>query len=303
MKIQWMLLSIALPLAAQNPAVQHAETHHDVVILGSPGVMIGGPVAQKGAPYSAESITESVQTLADGNRIRHTNTMMFYRDSEGRTRRETSLQSFGRVGKSDEPQKTITIEDPVAGVHYMLNPSTKSAHKIMTRGGAPGSANGKDVFMMRVPPPGAGNGPETISWTAADPAAAGQIRVTRSETTRISSVSSSNNVKRENLGNRMIEGVSATGTRAIITIPAGEAGNEQPIEIVTETWFSDQIKSAVLTIHKDPRHGETTTKLVNIRLGEPAANLFEVPPGFTLDSRGPGMFERKIQLHKSQDEI
>src|SRR5205085_3538810 len=39
----------------------------------------GGRVV-KGAPYSAEAVTESVQTLADGNRIVHKTTAQVYRD-------------------------------------------------------------------------------------------------------------------------------------------------------------------------------------------------------------------------------
>ena len=42
----------------------------------------------KGAPYSAEIETESVQTLGDGNRIVHRSTGRVYRDAEGRVRRE-----------------------------------------------------------------------------------------------------------------------------------------------------------------------------------------------------------------------
>ena len=42
----------------------------------------------KGSPYTAESVTETVQTLANGTRITHKSTAQLARDSEGRTRRE-----------------------------------------------------------------------------------------------------------------------------------------------------------------------------------------------------------------------
>src|ERR1700726_2802573 len=48
----------------------------------------------KGKPYSADTSTETVQTLADGNRIVHRTVSKVYRDSDGRTRRE---QTFGNV--------------------------------------------------------------------------------------------------------------------------------------------------------------------------------------------------------------
>src|SRR5690349_281058 len=55
---------------------------------GAPGRVV------KGAPYSADVITETTQAFPDGNRIHQINTMRVYRDSEGRTRREQSLNSL-----------------------------------------------------------------------------------------------------------------------------------------------------------------------------------------------------------------
>ena len=71
----------------------------------------------KGAPYSAEAVTESIQTLADGNRIVNRITSSVYRDSEGRTRRDQSFKGLGIFGASgEEPTQTTFINDPVAGV-------------------------------------------------------------------------------------------------------------------------------------------------------------------------------------------
>ena len=64
----------------------------------------------KGAPYSAEQITENTQTLGDGTRIHNENAVKVYRDGEGRVRRETP--------------EMISIFDPVAGVGYTLDPKT-----------------------------------------------------------------------------------------------------------------------------------------------------------------------------------
>src|SRR2546430_12003081 len=78
---------------------------------GGPGVPGGGPGARflgaeagmggrvvKGAPVTADIVTESTQTLPDGNRIHQTNTVRFYRDGEGRTRRGMSLNSLNQLG-------------------------------------------------------------------------------------------------------------------------------------------------------------------------------------------------------------
>src|SRR3954454_17705215 len=74
----------------------------------------------KGAPYSAEIVTETNQTLADGNRIARRTTGRVYRDSEGRIRREEDRQN-GTVA--------VSIVDGVAGVSYRLEPETRIAWK------------------------------------------------------------------------------------------------------------------------------------------------------------------------------
>jgi hypothetical protein len=93
--------------------------------------------AMKGAPYSAETIVESSQTLADGNRISRKTTGQVYRDSEGRTRREEDVTITARTanGPVSGVKKTISIVDPVAGFSYSLDPERKIAWKT-TIGGA-----------------------------------------------------------------------------------------------------------------------------------------------------------------------
>src|SRR5438128_722740 len=73
----------------------------------------------KGAPYSADAISESVQTLADGNKITRSYTVKMYRDSEGRSRREEVLnQGDSLLGKYN----TISIFDPANNTRFFLNP-------------------------------------------------------------------------------------------------------------------------------------------------------------------------------------
>ena len=46
----------------------------------------------------------------------------------------------------------------------------------------------------------------------------------------------------ETLGNRQILGFRAEGTRQTMTIPAGVFGNVGPIQVVTERWYSPELK-------------------------------------------------------------
>jgi hypothetical protein len=96
----------------------------------------------------------------------------------------------------------------------------------------------------------------------------------------------------EDLGEQVLEGLVVRGTRHVETIPAGVMGNERPIEIVTERWYSPDIDAVVLHRFADPRVGETTYRLVNVVTGEPSPDLFEVPQDYERlapDMPGPAL--------------
>jgi len=255
----------------------------------------------KGAPYSAEAVTESIQTLSDGNRIVNRMTSSVYRDDEGRTRREQTLKALGGVGTGDEPLQTIFINDPVAGVTFSLDSRSHIAHKsapfkfeFLSKPGTPGPEGRR--FEFKVEPGSAPGGAVTIAPGGAPPQAGIRVPGPEAEqfTFRTENAgvgggayifrtrgNNANEVK-EQLGKQTIEGIEAEGTRTTITIPAGEIGNERAIEIVSERWYSPELQLVVMTRHIDPRSGETTYKLTNINRGEPAKSLFEVPAGYTV---------------------
>ena len=265
----------------------------------------GGKVV-KGAPYSAESVTETIQTLADGNRIINRITSQVYRDSEGRTRREQTLKGLGILGAGEEPLQTIFINDPVAGVTYALDSRSHTALKSVPfrfeLGGkagvegqqhfefkvAPGTAAAvagttRSVVLtapMGAPPSGAPlPPPDTDHFTM-------RTEVGGFATYAFKRMGPNPNEVKEQLGKQTIEGVEAEGTRTTVTIPAGEIGNERPIEIVSERWYSPELQLMVMTRQSDPRTGETTYKLTNINRAEPAKSLFEVPTGYTVKEGG-----------------
>jgi TonB family protein len=90
----------------------------------------------------------------------------------------------------------------------------------------------------------------------------------------------------ESLGKQTIEGVEAEGKRTTTTIPADAIGNERPIEMVSETWYSPELQTTIMSKRSDPRTGETTYRLTNIRRGEPDASLFQVPSDYTVKEGG-----------------
>ncbi len=100
----------------------------------------------------------------------------------------------------------------------------------------------------------------------------------KSNTAEASSAGSST----ESLGTNTIEGVECEGTRTTLTIPAGQIGNEQPIVITNERWYSSKLQTVVLSKRHDPRSGDTTFRLTNIDQSEPSASLFQIPADYTV---------------------
>ncbi len=74
----------------------------------------------KGAPYCADAVHETVQTLADGNRIVRSSRSRLCRDGEGRTRQESE-----RSGR-----KLVWLTDPVAREAWVLDPERKTARPV-----------------------------------------------------------------------------------------------------------------------------------------------------------------------------
>ena len=273
---------------------------------------MGSSAAVKGSPYSAEAVTETVQTLADGNRITRKNSVTQYRDSEGRTRREFELQSIGRLGAVEAgAQKLITIDDPVAKMHYSLDLKNKTAMKM---------ARGEGMFSIALPapppPPPPPFPPGTAGGVFAAATSPGQVMVARTmergvngpaeftfATSSINTASTAGkDAKMEDLGTRNIEGVEAKGTRTTLTIPAGEEGNERDLNMVVEKWYSEQLKTFVMTRHSDPRMGETTLRLTNVRLGEPPSTLFSVPADFTVEEAPAAMQMIRKRIDEKRQE-
>jgi len=211
----------------------------------------------KGAPYSADVVNESSQTLSDGNRIFRRTTSRVYRDAEGRTRRE-----------EDRPNGSpaITINDPVAGTSSTLDVDRRTARQSAFRPGfLEGTVNlNGELERLNVVING-----QLSSFTRPT---AGGVFANRSN----------EQVVEEKLAPRTIEGMRVEGTRRTSTIGAGSIGNERPIVATTEEWTSPELKVLVLSEHSDPRTGTSTYKLVNLRRAEPAATLFQVPADYTV---------------------
>jgi hypothetical protein len=79
--------------------------------------------------------------------------------------------------------------------------------------------------------------------------------------------------------------VEASGTRTVTTFPVGSVRNSAPLEIVLETWYSPELKVVVLGKRNDPRVGEITYRLIDIKRRNPDSSLFEVPGDYRLEAQ------------------
>lgn len=252
---------VVMAQGEQEGDVMFAGTGGPIQLLGFAG-MHGGKVVT-GAPFSATAVSETTQTLADGNHISRKTQSNLFRDGQGRVRKEVTLAGFGPLAASGQPKSFVLINDPVAGSNFILHADTKTAEKLGRPFG--GKMGGMKDAMKN-----------------------------KAETRRQQEIANGN-LKEEDLGTQTISGVVAQGKRVTHTIPAGQIGNEKPITIVHESWYSNDLQMMVMSKHSDPWSGEHTYTLTNIQRSEPAASLFAVPADYTVTQgrpRGRGMMFR-----------
>ena len=102
------------------------------------------------------------------------------------------------------------------------------------------------------------------------------------------------------LGWDILEGLLVEGTRLTRQVAAGESGNKKSIEVTSETWYSADLQSVLMSKGFDPRVGETTYKLTNIQRGEPSHVLFAVPEDYTIRDEPLALDSRSVEKSKSK---
>lgn len=233
----------------------HGNMGDEVAIMGAEMVSPGETVT--GVPYTATEVTETTQTLSDGNKIVNKTSGTVARDSQGRVRREMSV---GRIGAAGANHKMLFISDPTAHHQEMTDTGGSAAMVIHTTGDS-------------------NDEPQIITFNGAGSTIVNKQVIVKKRKDSSSAESNEKQVKHEDLGTQTVAGVSAQGKRDTVTIPAGEIGNEKPIEVVSETWYSTDLHATVMRKHSDPRVGDTVFQLTDIKRAEPDPALFQMPDG------------------------
>ena len=280
---------VSFPAGAQTGPPEDLKELKELIahskIIGPEGMILTDAVP--GAPYSAEEVNRFNETLADGTHIQREDRVTVYRDSQGRLRRDTPTR--------------ITIVDPVAGVGYSLDPKAMTGikmtvHITRTPGGEIATAmigSGSKAVGVRRKETIAiethkGEGPAqgaVIGGIISQPSGGTQMmqysRISRSSEAG-GGTPSNITANTESLGSQSVEGVLCQGTRSTETIPAGAIGNDRPIQTVVERWYSPELKTVVLSTRTDPRNGDETFRLTNIKRADPNPGLFQPPAGYQL---------------------
>jgi hypothetical protein len=259
----------------------------------------------KNAPYSAEAVTESIQLLQDGNRIVRKSTTLLARDGAGRTRQER--KDGGRSG--------VYIFDPMEGRSIVLNEQSRTVTRIPRMPSMPEppvppvQPVPPTSAAPPTPPAGAMSGTREVEIQPgrvivkrrgegnAEDVQVEVIRIARGEHDArmppapplpplMLPIVPRGKGETKSLGTKEFDGIKADGTMTSHTIPAGQIGNERPIVITSERWFSPELHIVVFAKTSDPRAGETIYRVTNVKRGEPSAELFKVPADYR--NRGEG---------------
>ena len=220
-------------------------------------LMIYGGYTKAGAPFSATIQTTHEEKFVDGNAIHGQIVTHFYRDAAGRFRGETSMRCDIGADGQFRPLINVSVNDPIArtSTSWTVN---DTAEKI--------------AHFYHQPDPQPATAAPPLTEEQRQQNAAAQAHWNK-------------NTRHEDLGTRTIAGVLCDGTRQITTTPAGEQGNEKPIEMTSEFWTARDSRIVMLRIDDDSRGGRTATEVTDLKLGEPDPSLFAPPPGYKLEER------------------
>lgn len=284
----------------------------------------------KGAPYSAEVISETMQKLSDGNTISNKTTSMSFRDSQGRTREER------RDSKGENTEITIRGN---ADELLTLNAKNKTAKKITTRfsfssklnGKVPGEIvtekvtklkDGAEIIELETSGADAKNGERRVIVKRLEKGQDDKNAGTHSKTLTVDvrgpdaqhlvfkgamdepfmrlfgDAKWASKRQTKALGRREFDGVKAEGKLVSYEIPAGEIGNALAIVVTDESWTSPELQITVYSKHSDPRSGERIYRLSNLKRNEVPAAMFEIPADYTVRDMGKGVQkEMRIEMH------
>jgi hypothetical protein len=214
---------------------------------------LGGGKTVTGAPFTATFSQATTQVFADGNHIQRTTTGTLARDGNGRFRRDMTLPAIGDWATAGKTPPHVI---------FIKDPVAGADYILRP--------DDKTARKLPSPPSGFGKGGSGPHPQFAQ-----------------------NDVTTTSLPPQTLNGVSVQGTLTTRTIPAGAIGNEKPIVISVERWYSPDLQMNVMIKRIDPRTGDNVFQLTSIVRTEPDPSLFVVPSDYIVKEGGKMGFHRK----------
>lgn len=203
------------------------------------------------APLSATTVFERRHPLQDGTTESFRSISNIARDSSGRIYNE--LRQLVPLTFTGTPQLfSGHIYDPATRLNTFLSPAQRIARQTKLPGTEP------DWERTPVPPS------VRKGTTSGDPL-----------------------LRQEDLGTQVMEDMTVHGARVTLTVPANLSGTGQPVVVTNEYWYSDDLHLYMLIRHVDPRSGEQTVTVTQLKRGEPDPKIFTVPPDYKLVDETP----------------
>lgn len=223
--------------------------HGQEVNLGRTSVFVT-PVPN--APFTATVAVQTTRPLADGTTQHFKTANNIARDAHGRIYNESRRLVPATFTGTPELLGSH-IYDPETRINIFLNPSQHVARQNVLQGPAPN--------WDEVPPPA----------RIPVPAKAGE-----------------NGVRQEDLGTQIMENVTVHGQRITSTIPAAQSGTGQPLVVIHEIWYSEELHLNMLIKHNDPRTGEQILTVQQLKRDNPDPQMFAVPSDYKVVDEMPG---------------
>ena len=195
-----------------------------------------------GAPFSLTLYTEWARPLGNGGTITFTNQRRIIRDSRGRIFQERAAL-VPKNTKLESFVSTIQITDPAQHTWYNCIVATKVC----------------DLYRYHL---------STADKFA--PVRDGNL------------IYSGGSSQDEDLGVSSTLGEDTHGYRETKTINPGVTGNDQPIVIVREFWYSPRLAINLISTVDSPFSGHQVFTARDLSSSEPDPAIFEIPDGYTV---------------------
>lgn len=227
------------------------------------GPFTRGPVYE--APFSAEAVTTVNLRFPDGRRLAQRTTARYFRDGNGRVRVEHLMEGLPAArSPAERGIRLVIASNPCEPHASAVDPVTRTAHRFF-----PSWLSAMTIGASSyLPIPLDGGGQFLHIERAVGVVDRGAI------------VPPGTLVDDAPLGMRRFSGLDVVGRRVTMTTATGQIGNDAPVVVRDEGWYSPDLHLVVAVDYSDSRYGTVRYRLTNLRREDQPSELFVLPEGY-----------------------